>query len=213
MSAWPEATEYLRFVVTLTAVVDPFLAVPFFLVCTRGRAAADRAALARVTALTVFGVLVFAAVLGEALLRLIGASLPAFRVGGGLVLLLMALAMLNAELGGVRQSEAEAQELAAGDVTGVVPLALPLLAGPGAISTTIIAAERGGLVHQLALIACIAIVCLVSWLVLSRATAIAAKVSLTGLNVATRILGLLLAAMAVQTMAEGLKDLLPGLAR
>jgi multiple antibiotic resistance protein len=157
-------------------------------------------------------VLASATVLGEAVLHLIGASLPAFRVGGGLVLLLMALAMLNAQAGGVRQSQAEAQEFEAGDVSGVVPLAIPLLAGPGAISTSIIAAGRGGLAHQLAIIGCIAIVCVVSWVVLLRAHAIATRLSLTGLNVATRILGLLLAAMAVQTMAEGLKELLPGLA-
>lgn len=158
-----------------------------------------------------FLVLASATFLGEALLHLIGASLSAFRVGGGLVLLLMALAMLNAQAGGVRQSQAEAHEFETGDVSGVVPLAVPLLAGPGAISTAIIAAERGGLAHQFAVIGCIAIVCLVSWAVLSRAHAIATRLSLTGLNVATRILGLLLAAMAVQTMAEGLKELLPGL--
>ena len=206
-------TEYLRFVVTLTAVVDPFLAVPFFLAFTGKHSPEDRARLARVIALTVFLVLAAATFLGESLLHLIGASLPAFRVGGGLVLLLMALAMLNAQAGGVRQSEAEAHELETGDVSGVVPLAIPLLAGPGAISTSIIAAERAGLAHQLAIIGCIAIVCLVSWVVLSRAHAIATRLSLTGLNIATRILGLLLAAMAVQTMAEGLKELLPGLAR
>lgn len=205
-------TEYLRFVVTLTAVVDPFLAIPFFLAFTRAQSAEDRARLARVVAVTVFLVLAFATVLGDALLKLIGASLPAFRVGGGLVLLLMALAMLNAEAGSVRQSEAEAHELETGDVSGVVPLAVPLLAGPGAISTSIIAAERGGLAHQLAIILCIALVCVMSWIVLSRAHAIAARLSLTALNIATRILGLLLAAMAVQTMAEGLKGLLPGLA-
>ena len=204
-------TEYLRFVVTLTAVVDPFLGVPFFLAFTSTHSAEDRGRLARVIALTVFLVLTSAAFLGEALLHLIGASLPAFRVGGGLVLLLMALAMLNAQAGGVRQSEAEAQEFETRDLSGVVPLAVPLLAGPGAISTSIIAAERGGLAHQLAVIGCIAIVCLVSWAILSRAHAISTRLSLTGLNIATRILGLLLAAMAVQTMAEGLKELLPGL--
>ncbi len=204
-------TEYLRFVVTLTAVVDPFLGVPFFLAFTSTHSAENRGRLARVIAITVFLVLASAAFLGEALLQLIGASLPAFRVGGGLVLLLMALAMLNAQAGGVRQSQAEAREFETGDVSGVVPLAVPLLAGPGAISTAIIAAERGGLAHQLAIVGCIAIVCLVSWAVLSRAHTIATHLSLTGLNVATRILGLLLAAMAVQTMAEGLKALLPGL--
>jgi multiple antibiotic resistance protein len=205
-------TEYLRFVVTLTAVVDPFLAVPFFLQFTRADDLTQRAKLARVIAVTVFVVLACATFGGESLLLLIGASLPAFRVAGGLVLLLMALAMLNAQVGGVRQSKAEADELQTGDVSGIVPLAFPLLAGPGAISTSIIAAERGGLTHQLGVIGCIGLVCLVSWVVLSRAHAIADRLSLSGLNIATRILGLLLAAMAVQTMAEGLKDLFPGLA-
>lgn len=206
-------TEYLRFVVTLTAVVDPFLAVPFFLSFTAARSEAERRDLARVVALTVFAVLGIAAFVGEALLALIGASLSAFRVGGGLVLLLMALAMLNAQAGGVRQSQAEARELESGEVSGVVPLAIPLLAGPGAISTAIIAVGKGGFAHQAVIVGCIAVVCVVAWITLRSAHRIAARMGTTGLNIATRILGLLLAAMAVQTMAEGLKELFPGLAR
>jgi multiple antibiotic resistance protein len=204
-------SEYLRFVVTLTAVVDPFLAVPFFLAFTAEQTLPERKQLARVVALTVFAVLAVSVFVGEALLELIGASLPAFRVGGGLVLLLMALAMLNAQAGGLRQSKAEAQELAEGEVHGVVPLAMPLLAGPGAISTSIIAAEGGGIVHQAAVVLCIGVVCLLTWLTLRAAHRIAARMGTTGLNVATRILGLLLAAMAVQTMAVGLRQLFPGL--
>lgn len=207
-----EASEYLRFAVTLTAVVDPFLAVPFFLAFTAGRSQAERAALARTVSLTVFFVLAAAAFAGEALLALIGASLAAFRVGGGLVLLLMALAMLNAQAGGVRQSQDEARELEAGEVSGVVPLAMPLLAGPGAISSVVIAVGQGGLAHQATIVACIALVCAVSWVTLRAAPRIAARMGTTGMNIATRILGLLLAAMAVQTMAEGLKALFPGLA-
>ena len=204
--------EYLRFAVTLAAVVDPFLAVPFFLVFAGTRPEAERHAIARIVAIAVFVVLVLAAVVGESLLLLIGASLPAFRVGGGLVLLLMALAMLNAQAGGVRHSQDEAHELKSGEDSGVVPLAVPLLAGPGAISTTIIAAEKGGVTHVLVLAACIALVCLLTWWALRRAVTIADRLGVTGLNIATRILGLLLAAMAVQTMAEGLKALFPGLA-
>jgi multiple antibiotic resistance protein len=203
--------DYLRFAVTLTAVVDPFLAVPFFLTVTAARSEAESRRLARVVALTVFLVLAVSAVVGEALLELIGASLSAFRVGGGLVLLLMALAMLNAQAGSVRQSKAEALELEEGELQGVVPLAIPLLAGPGAISTAIIAAEGGSAVHQLVIVLCIGVVCLVAWLTMRAAHRIAARMGTTGLNVATRILGLLLAAMAVQTMAVGLKQLFPGL--
>jgi multiple antibiotic resistance protein len=205
------AGDYLRFIATLTAVVDPFLAVPFFLHFTAARGADERLRLARLVAVTVFGVLAGAAFFGAALLELIGASLSAFRVGGGLVLLLMALAMLNAQAGGVRQSQAEAREFESGELSGVVPLAIPLLAGPGAISTAVIAVESGGLMHQLAIVACIAVVCALSWAVLRAASAIARGMGTTGLNIATRILGLLLAAMAVQTMAEGLKQLFPGL--
>ena len=152
------AADYLRFFVTLTAVVDPFLAVPFFLAFTASRSEAERRRLAQVVAFTVFVVLAVAVFVGEALLQFIGASLPAFRVGGGLVLLLMALAMLNAQAGGLRQSKAEADELQSGELSGVVPLAVPLLAGPGAISTTIIAAQKGGAAHLAAILACIAIV-------------------------------------------------------
>lgn len=204
--------EYLRFIVTLTAVVDPFLAVPMFITVVSGQPLERRRALAGTVAITVFVVLAVAAVVGESLLQLIGASLPAFRVGGGLVLLLMALAMLNAQAGGVRQSRAEAEQVQSGEAGGVVPLAIPLLAGPGAISTTIIAAQQGGPAHLVVLIGCMALVALATWAALRQASAIAQKLGVTGLNIATRILGLLLAAMAVQTMAEGLKGLFPALA-
>ncbi len=204
--------EYLRFAVTLTAVLDPFLAVPIFVGITATRSSEERIVLARVITLTVFGVLAGSALFGEALLHLIGASLPAFSVGGGLVLLLMALAMLNARVGGVRQSAAEAEELQAGELSGVVPLAVPLLAGPGAIGTTIIAAQAGGLMHLAAMIACIGLVCALLWLVLRFAHALAPRMGTTGLNIATRLLGLLLAAIAIQTMASGLVKLFPGLA-
>ncbi len=186
--------EYLRYLVTLTAVLDPFLAVPIFLGVTSAANPAGRRRLAYIVTLTVFAVL------------------AAFQVGGGLVLLLMALAMLNARVGEMRQTQAEARELESGELSGVVPLAVPLLAGPGAISTTIINAQKDGLVHVAALIVCIALVCGVPWWVLRIADAVGPKMGTTGLNIATRLLGLLLAAIAIQTMAEGLKELFPGLA-
>ena len=204
--------DYLRFFVTLTAVLDPFLAVPLFLTLTVDQSTRERVVLVRVVALTVFGVLAVSALLGDSILTLMGASLAAFRAGGGLVLLLMSLAMLNAQVGGVRQSEEEAAELESGEVRGLVPLAVPLLAGPGAISTTIIAAEKGaGIAHLAAILGVIAAVSLLTWLVLRAANAIGERMSKTGLNIATRLLGLLLAAFAIQTMAEGLKELFPGL--
>ena len=207
-----ELRDYVRFVVTLLAVLDPFLAVPIYVGATVARSEDYRRALSRVVTLTVLAVLVATAFAGEELLTLMGTSLPAFRVGGGLVLLLMALAMLNAQAGGVRQSEAEAEELEQGRLTGVVPLAVPLLAGPGTISTTIIASEAGRIVHRLAIALCIVLVCVLLWIMLRIAHWIAPKIGKTGLNIATRLLGLLLAAIAIQTMAEGMKGLFPVLA-
>ena len=203
---------YLRFFATLAAVLDPFLAVPIFLALTAQRGAAERGRLVNVVSITVFAVLAGSALFGEQLLLLVGASLPAFRVGGGLVLLLMALAMLNAQVGGVRQSQEEARELQSGELSGVVPLAVPLLAGPGAISTTILAAQSGGAAHFAAILGCIIAVCALTWITLRLAGPIGAKLGTTGLNIATRLLGLLLAALAIQTMAEGLRQLFPGLA-
>jgi multiple antibiotic resistance protein len=204
--------DYLRFTVTLLAVLDPFLAVPIFLGVTAGRDAASRRRLENAVTVTVFLVLTGTAIFGEALLKLIGASLPAFQVGGGLVLLLMALAMLNAEAGHIRQTAKEVEELEAGQRFGVVPLAVPLLAGPGAISTTIIAAQAGGPAHVGGLIVCIALVAVISWIVLRLADRVGTRMGTTGLNIATRLLGLLLAAIAIEMMADGLKALLPGLA-
>jgi multiple antibiotic resistance protein len=165
-----------------------------------------------VVTLTVFLVLTGAAIFGERLLDALGASLPAFQVGGGLVLLLMALAMLNAKVGEMRQTRAEAEELESGEVSGVVPLAVPLLAGPGAISTTIIAAQAGGVAHKMALIVCIALVSVLLLVMLRVAHIVGGRLGMTGLNIATRILGLILAAIAIETMADGLKSLFPALA-
>ena len=201
--------EYLRYIVTLTAVLDPFLAIPIFIGVTAARDDAARRRLADVVSITVFLVLAASTLFGESLLIGLGASLPAFQVGGGLVLLLMALAMLNAKVGEMRQTRAEAEELEAGAVSGVVPLAVPLLAGPGAISTTIIAAQAGDLVHLLGLLVCIAVVSAVLWWVLRIAHAVGERISTTGLNIATRLLGLILAAIAIETMADGLKRLFP----
>jgi multiple antibiotic resistance protein len=204
--------EYLRYVVTLTAVLDPFLAIPIFIGVTASRDEAGRLRLIQVVTLTVFLVLAGAAIFGERMLNMLGASLPAFQVGGGLVLLLMALAMLNAKVGEMRQTREEAEELESGEVSGVVPLAVPLLAGPGAISTTIIAAQRGGVAHTMALIICIALVTVMVLVMLRIAHLVGARLGMTGLNIATRILGLILAAIAIETMADGLKGLFPALA-
>jgi multiple antibiotic resistance protein len=212
MTDLPSWTEYTQFLIALIAVLDPFLAVPVFLSLTASRSDEERRKVARATALVVLAVLLVSALVGEALLNAMGASLASFRVGGGLILLLMALAMLNAQFGGVRQSEEEARELAQHrDSGGVVPLAVPLLAGPGAISAVIIATHDAGIGHRAAIIACIFFVCGIVWVMLVAAIPIGRYMGTTGLNIASRLLGLVLAAIAIDMMAAGLKQLFPAL--
>jgi multiple antibiotic resistance protein len=203
--------DYSRFLIGLIAILDPFIAVPLFLSVTMNRSLPERRRTARVVTLTVVAVLVVASLAGEAILQAVGGSLASFRVGGGLVLLLMALAMLNARPGDVRQTAEETSAMEQGAGLGVVPLAVPLLAGPGAISTVIVASHGGGLLHRLAILACIVTACAVLWLTLALAAPVGRRMGTTGLNIATRLLGLLLAAFAIESMALGLRALFPAL--
>ena len=199
--------DYLRFLVTLTAVLDPFLAVPIFLTVTASHSARARVVLVRVVAITVFAVLAASALVGDTILTLMGASLAAFRVGGGLVLLLMSLAMLNAQVGGVRQSEEEAAELQSGEVRGLVPLAIPLLAGPGALtSIMLLIGDAADLGAQIRVLASLAAVMALALLTLLAATQVGRLLGVTGANVVTRVLGVVLAALATQFVIDGVRE-------
>jgi multiple antibiotic resistance protein len=205
-------TEYSRFLTALLAIMDPFMAIPVFLSLTEGRSPAERARTALIAAVTVTVVLLGTALAGESILRLMGTSLASFRVGGGLVLLLMAVAMLRAEAGAVRQTPEESQQALGKAAVGAVPLGIPLLAGPGAISTVIIQMHRGGLVHKSLVLLTILMACAIIWLTLRLAVPIGNRLGTIGLNIANRLLGLVLAAIAIEIMATGLRALFPVLA-
>ena len=205
-------TEYTRFFTALLVIIDPFMAVPILLSVTAGFTPEARRRVARVATLTVGGVLLLAAMSGETLLTWMGTSLGSFRVGGGIVLFLMALAMLQAEVGRLRATPQE-QTAAGSTSVAVVPLAIPLLAGPGAISTVIIGMHRSPApFHWLGVIGVILLVCLLLWLVLRSAESIGRRLGDIGLNVLNRVFGLVLAAIAVEVVANGLKQLFPVLA-
>jgi multiple antibiotic resistance protein len=203
--------EYSRFVIALFSILTPFAAIPTFLSLTEGQGEAARARIARTAVLTIAVLLVSSAFLGDSILRLIGTSLSSFRVGGGLVLLLMALAMMNARVSAVQQTREETEEAAQMNAIGVVPIGMPLLAGPGSISTVIIQMERNASwEHHAAVVACILFVCALVWGVLALATPIGERLGRTGLNILNRLFGLLLAAIAVEVIATGLRQLFPG---
>jgi multiple antibiotic resistance protein len=206
-------TEYTRFFTALFVILDPFAAIPILLVLTKHYSTAERSKVANITALTVLLVLVIASVTGEALLRGMGTSLASFRVGGGIVLLLMALAMLKGMPDTARSTPAEQAEAEDKESIAVVPLALPLLAGPGSISNVIIEMHRSTMqFHGLFVVLTILLVCVLLWLVLRMAPTIGKMLGHTGLNIINRLFGLILTAIGVEIMANGLRELFPILA-
>ena len=207
-------TEYSRFLTALLVIMNPFAALPIFLSLAREYTQDERNKIAFTAPVTVLSVLIVVAFSGEAILTGMGTSLASFRVGGGIVLLLMALAMLTGQPGTVRTTEAEKQAAEEKQTIAVVPLAIPLLAGPGAISTVIIEMHRSsGIYHAIPVVLCIVIACLVLWLVLKLAQPIGNLLGPIGLNIINRLFGLILTAIAIEIMANGLKQLFPVLAR
>lgn len=208
-----EYSLYAKALVGMVAIVNPLGAVPIFLSLTEGRSAHDCRQVARRTALSVAIVLILSIWIGDSILDFFGIGIPAFRTGGGLLILLMAIAMMHAKHSSSRQTQAEADEADQKEDVAVVPLAIPLLAGPGAISLVIVNAHQvAGVSGRLILSAAAVIVAVAVWLALRLAAPIGERLGVTGLNIATRVMGLLLASIAIQMIASGLAALLPGLA-
>jgi multiple antibiotic resistance protein len=207
--------QLFKITVALFAIVNPFGGIPIFISATQGWSARDRARTSRTVALTVFLVLALAAFTGDRLLEFFNVSIGSFMVGGGILVLLLAISMLQAKESAIRQTPEEAVEVAERQAVGVVPLGIPLLAGPGAISSVIIAAHQfrhGDLLGHVLLLIPITTVTLVVWSVFLLGGRISRRLGRTGLNIVTRLMGLILAAMAVETIARGLTELFPKLA-
>ena len=209
-------TDYaylLKTTLALFAIVSPLGALPMFIAATRGWDKQARAKTARTVAFTVFIVLMVSAFLGERILDFFGISIPSFQVGGGILLMLIAIAMMHGHQSDARQTKEEAQDMEAREVIAIVPLSIPLMVGPGAISSMILSAQQHPTFtgHLLLTIpACI--VALSAWLTLQLADNITRMLGTTGINVITRLMGLILAAMAVEFIAHGLIGLFPQLA-
>ena len=213
-----ELAAYLKSFLGLLAIVDPFIAVPMFLALTPTATAQDRFRIARIAAISVFCILAIGLLAGGPLLDFFGISLPAFKVAGALLLLLSALDSFQAAPGRVRQTPEEEAEALSKHAVGVVPIAIPLLAGPGAISMVIVFGQShaglralGKLPHLGLMLVAILAVALITWVTLRAAQRVSVALGLTGMNVATRVGGLITAALAIEILASGLTGLFPGL--
>jgi len=193
-------------------IVDPIGVVPLFVAMTANDTPEKCRAMARRACLTATGVLSFFALFGTVVFQVFGVTLAAFRVAGGLLLMLTALDMLRAQHPGTKTSAAETEEGLSQDDIAIVPLAMPLLAGPGAIATVmVLMAQHGaGLEAGVPVLAAIFITMGIAYLTLRSAQAIKRVLKQTGIAILERIFGLILAAIAVQFVFEGGKELLKG---
>jgi len=213
MSHLPVWSEQIKYLVGLFAILNPFGTIPIYLsmMTDRRPEVMNRTALKSCVAVAV--ILTLAVWTGDSLLAFFGIGIPSFRVGGGLLLLLISVAMFSAKTSPAQHTDEEQAEGEAKEDIAVVPLAIPLLAGPGAISLAIVDAHQaGGFLDKITFNLGIIGIVIIVWLLLRLAEPIGARLGTGGLNIATRVMGLTLAAMAVQFMADGLLELFPGLA-
>ncbi|HET9155380.1 MAG TPA: MarC family protein [Myxococcaceae bacterium] len=192
-------------------VVDPLGVVPIFIAITQGDSRDELRSTAARASLVAGGLLVFFALFGTFLFKVVGVSLSAFRVAGGVVLLITALDMLRARQSEVRTSPEEAQEATRKEDVAIVPLAIPLLAGPGAIATVMVLMSRAsGVVQVVSVVVSILVTIVASYFLLRGASLVQRVLGQSGVAILQRVMGLLLAAIAVQFIAEGVRDLWNG---
>jgi multiple antibiotic resistance protein len=208
------SVPWVRFAVlalsSIFFLVDPFAAIPAFLAITESADPVRRRRMARKGALTCFIVLTGFALGGQLLFRMFGITLPAFEVAGGLILLLIGLDMLEAKRSPTQETRGDTEEAAAKEDAGIVPLGIPMLAGPGAISSVmVLVGQVPSLWHweMGAILGSITFTCVVTYWVLASASQVRRVMGETGIRILVRIMGLLLVALAMQFFVNGLTDL------
>ncbi len=200
--------------VTLLAIVNPLAIVPFFIHYTEGFTRSQRQRTVAVASFSAFVVIAISALAGLRILEFFNISLASFQVGGGMLLLMSSMNMLNAQPAEAKpmtnELEDGAEKAAKGASIAVVPLTIPLLTGPATMSTVVIYAEKAKTFFQLGtLVGYGMVIGVATALCFSLAQPIARVLGKTGINVMTRLMGLILAALSVEVMADGLGKLFP----
>ena len=205
-------SNYVRFSVLAVSsiffLVDPFAAIPAFLAITAGADRRRQRRMARRGALTCFIVLMSFALAGKLIFRMFGITLPAFEIAGGVILLLIGIDMIEAKRSPTQELSDETAEATAKDDAGIVPLGIPMLAGPGAISSVMILVGQALKFWELMVVlGAISLTAWISYLILNGADRVRRMMGETGIRILVRIMGLLLVALAVQFFVNGLTDL------
>src|SRR5512146_393426 len=203
-------TEYTKIFISLFAIIDPVGIIPIIIAFTAGMSGQRRERVGRMASLSVLGILVASLLLGEAILEFFGISIHSFRTAGGILLLLISITMLI----GDRPARLPDDGIDGDSTTSVaiVPLSTPLLAGPGAISTVILDAHKSSAPgHYAAMTLIMVLLSFTVWLTFLVAPWISQRLGKSGSSIVTRMMGLLLAAIAVEFIAGGLRGLFPAL--
>ena len=208
-----EQSAVVRFsVLALSSIfflVDPFAALPTFLAVTAGDDRERRRAIALKASVTAFTLLTAFAFAGQYIFRAFGITLPAFEIAGGIILLLIGLDMLNAKRSPTQETGGDAEAAASKDDAGIVPLGIPMLAGPGSITSVmvLVGQAQGHWTLMAAIVGSIFVTAMVCYLVLGNSDRVATMLGDTGIRILVRIMGLLLVALAVQYFVNGMVDL------
>ncbi len=200
--------SFINMMTTLLIIMDPFGNLPFFFLFTEGNSTTQRRKVAVIASLTACMILILFGMTGDAILRFFGISLPAFQLAGGFIFFLYALQLLHLIPGGLKTSSEEEKEGIAKESAALVPLATPLLAGPGAITAVLVWQKTPEVpVNKALLLAAIVIACLIVYLIFHFGERIMRVLGVGGIRVVTRLMGLLLAVIAVQFMVSGFQQI------
>ena len=210
-------TEIIKIILAFMVLINPFSALTLFLDLTRGYSMNNRRKVARVACLTIFITISFFTIVGETLLKALGISIGSFQLAGGILVFLIALNMMNGDGNPVKPDQENFdveydKHAAPSTASAVVPLAIPMMIGPGGISTVIIySSQVSGMLQVSAILIAGLFISLFCYLALMAAGRISRLLGDTGLNIMSRIMGMLLAAVAIEIIVNGLRTLFPDL--
>ncbi|MCL1038157.1 YchE family NAAT transporter [Shewanella corallii] len=205
-------TLYIKFFLGLVAIINPVGLLPVFVSLTSHQTEPERNQTAKVANIAVVVILLVTIFAGQHILNMFSISLSAFRIAGGTLIAIIAMSMLQGKLGEVKRNKEEVGESSAMESVAVVPLALPLMAGPGAISSVIVfAAENNTWVNLAGMSAAVVVFGLLSFLLFRMASVIYKILGKTGINVITRLMGLIMLSIGIEVIAAGFKGMFPSL--
>lgn len=205
-------TDVVKIILAFVVLINPFSALTLFLNLTQGYSTHDRKKVAQIACTTVFLTVAFFTILGEGLLKLLGISVGSFQIAGGILVFLIAINMMNGGGNPVKPKEDEIEVNLSLSASAVVPLAIPMMIGPGGISTVIIYSSQIRSVQATAAVLvagfCISVFCYLSLMTAGRISRFLGE---TGLNIMSRVMGMLLAAVAVEIFVSGFRNVFPEL--